>query len=154
MMKTLFLTAFYAAFILGGYAQTSDVEAEAIINLLGVQKKEAISRLVSVSAKDSVAFWRIYDEYQQKNSPVAKSRLQLYETTAMAYSKMTNGMADSLAKKYFENRIAQEKSLEGILQKNKGCHADATTAFEFYQAEVYLLTYMRAQIMQRIPTLW
>ena len=151
MRKTLFLTTFYAVYMMGGYAQTSDVEAEAIINLLGVQKKEAIARLVSVSAKDSVVFWKIYDEYQQKNAPVAKSRLQLYEATANSYSNMTNGMADSLAKKYFENRMAQEKSLEEYYKKIKTA-TDATTAFEFYQAEVYLLTYMRAQIMQRIPT--
>jgi hypothetical protein len=111
-MKSLFLTAFYAAFTMGGYAQTSDDEAKAIINLLGIQKKEAIARLVPVSEKDSAAFWKLYEEYQQKNAPVAKNRLQLYETTAMSYSNMSNGMADSLAKKYFENRIAQEKSLE------------------------------------------
>ena len=151
MMKSLFLTAFFAAFMLGGIAQTSDDEAKAIINLLGVQKKEAIARLVPVSAKDSAAFWKIYDEYQQKNAPVAKSRLQLYETTAMSYSNMSNAMADSLAKKYFDNRITQEKSLEEYYKKIKAA-TNATTAFEFYQAEVYLLTYMRAQIMQRIPT--
>ena len=33
-------------------AQTSDAEAEAIVNLLGVQKKEAIGHLVSVNGKD------------------------------------------------------------------------------------------------------
>jgi hypothetical protein len=151
MIKTLLLTAFYAAFIMSGYAQTSDDEAAAIINLLGVQKKEAIARLVPVSGKDSAAFWKLYEEYMQKNAPVAKNRLHLYETTANSYSNMTNGMADSLAKKYFENRMSQEKSLEEYYNKIKAA-TNATTAFEFYQAEVYLLTYMRAQIMQRIPT--
>jgi hypothetical protein len=64
---------------------------------------------------------------------------------------MTNSMADSLAKRFFDNRLVQEKSLEEYYKKIKAA-TDATTAFEFYQAEVYLLTYMRAQIMQRIPT--
>ncbi|MBO9200808.1 MULTISPECIES: hypothetical protein [Niastella] len=151
MIKPLFLTAFFTAFILAGFAQTSDDEAVAIINLLGVQKKEAIARLVPVDAKDSAAFWKLYEEYQKKNAPVAKNRLQLYETTASSYGNMTDGMADSLAKKYFENRMVQEKSLEEYYKKIKTA-TNATTAFEFYQAEVYLLTYMRAQIMQRIPT--
>ena len=53
-------------------AQTSDAEAEAIVNLLGVQKKEAISKLVSVTGKDSIAFWKIYNEYHQKNLTTAK----------------------------------------------------------------------------------
>jgi hypothetical protein len=33
------------------FAQTSDEEAEAIVKLLGVQKKEAIAKLVSVTGK-------------------------------------------------------------------------------------------------------
>src|SRR3954469_17368530 len=93
------------------FAQTSDAEAEAIINLLGVQKKEVIAKLVSVTGKDSVAFWKLYDEYQHKNVPVAKSRIRLYERTAMSYGTMTTNIADSLARKYFANRVDQEKTL-------------------------------------------
>jgi len=124
------------------YAQTSDAEAEAIINLLGVQKKEAIAKLVPVKGKDSVAFWKLYDQYQVKNKEVAKSRIRLYEKTAVAYS---------LSLKYFDNRLAQEKSLQEYYQKIKAA-TNAVTAFQFYQAEVYILTQVRAQIMQQIPT--
>ena len=133
------------------YAQTSDAEAEAIVNLLGVQKKEAVSKLVSVSGKDSIAFWKIYDEYQKNNMATAKSRLQLYEQTAHAYGAMTAGKADSLARRYFENRVGQEKTLEEYYKKIKDA-TNSVVAFEFYQAEVYLLTQIRASIMQQIPT--
>jgi hypothetical protein len=132
-------------------AQTSDAEAEAIINLLGVQKKEAIARLVTASGKDSVAFWKLYDEYQTKNMSVAKSRIQLYEKTAQSYGDLSPRVADSLAKKYFDNRVFQEKSLQEYYGKIKAA-TNAVIAFEFYQAEVYLLTQIRAQIMQQIPT--
>ena len=71
------------------FAQTSDAEAEAIINLLGVQKKEAIAKLVPVTGKDSVAFWKIYEEYHQKNLATGKQRIKLYEQTAQAYRNMT-----------------------------------------------------------------
>src|SRR3954452_1521778 len=94
------------------YSETSDAETDAIINLLGVQKKEAVSKLVSVSAKDSVAFWKIYDEYQAENKKTAKDRLQLYERTAHAYSNLTPAIADSLASQYFTNRVGQEKTLQ------------------------------------------
>ena len=57
----------------------------------------------------------------------------------------------SLAKKYFVNRIEQEKSLESYYNKVKAA-TNAVVAFEFYQAEVYLLTQIRASIMQQIPT--
>jgi hypothetical protein len=115
-MKSLLFLALCASTI-SGFAQTSDAEREAIINLLGVQKKEAISKLVSVTGKDSTAFWKLYDEYQKKNAAIAKSRLRLYEKTAMSYGNMSNALADSLAKKYFDNRISQEKVLKTITRK-------------------------------------
>jgi hypothetical protein len=118
---------------------------------LGVQKKEAISKLVPVSGKDSIAFWKIYDEYQQSNKATAKDRIGLYEKTAQSYSNMTPAIADSLAAKYFTNRIEQEKSLQVYYNKIKAA-TNAIIAFEFYQAEVYMLTQLRAQIMQQIPT--
>ena len=133
------------------HAQTSDAEADAMINLLGVQKKEAIAKLVSVSGKDSVAFWKIYDEYLKKNKEVAKSRIRLYEQTAHSYGNMTPPVADSLARKYFQNRNSQEKSLEEYYQKIRAA-TNPLVAFQFYQAEVYLLTMVRASIMQQIPT--
>jgi hypothetical protein len=150
-MKKLLLILVCAISAIDMYAQTSSAEAEAIVNLLGVQKKEAIGKLVSVTGKDSVTFWKLYDEYQKKNLEVAKSRFHLYEQTAFAYGNMTNKVADSLARKYFENRLIQEKSLEEYYSKIKNA-TNAVTAFEFFQAEVYILNQVRTHIMQQIPT--
>jgi hypothetical protein len=147
---TLLITACLGT-VSGLFAQTSDAEADAIVNLLGVQKKEAVSKLVVVASKDSAAFWKIYDEYQKLNKSTAKSRIGLYEKTAHSYQNMTPALADSLANKYFGNRMEQEKTLEVYYNKIKTA-TNAVTAFEFYQAEVYLLTMMRAQIMQQVPT--
>ena len=66
-MQTILATiiaVFAATFI---YAQTSDAETDALVNLLGVQKREAMGRLVNVTAKDSVAFWKIYDRISQQS---------------------------------------------------------------------------------------
>ena len=152
-MKTKMLLFVIIALVstFGAYAQTSDAEADALINLLGVQKKEAIAKLVPVSGKDSVAFWKVYNEYQQVNKANARARIKLYEETAHSYGNMTPVAADSLAKRYFSNRIEQEKMLETYFQKIKAA-TDPVIAFEFYQAEVYLLTQIRAQIMSQIPT--
>lgn len=151
MKIILVLTTFLIGIVAEAHAQTSEAEADAIVNLLGVQKKEAISKLVPVSGKDSVAFWKIYDEYQVSNKATAKSRIGLYEKTAHAYSNMTPAIADSLATKYFFNRAEQEKSLELYYKKIKAA-TNALIAFEFYQAEVYMLTQIRSTIMQQIPT--
>ena|SRR5688572_21693099 len=132
-------------------AQTSDAEADAIINLLGVKKREAVSKMVMVQGKDSVAFWKIYDEYQQANRVTAKNRMALYERTANAYNRMEPAVADSLAQAYFINRAEQEKSLESFYNKIKSS-TNGLIAFQFYQAEVYLLNSIRTSIMQQIPT--
>src|SRR3954468_4521266 len=130
-IKTTLIAALFTAFISIAQAQTSDAEADAIVNLLGVQKREAISKLVPVSGKDSVAFWKIYDEYHELNKATAKTRLKLYEKTAFAYNKMTPVIADSLSTKYFENRFDQEKTLEMYYKKIKTA-TNAVVAFEFY----------------------
>ena len=150
-MKPLSITLFCLFLAFGAYAQTSDAEADALATLLGVQKKEAISHLVSVSGKDSVTFWNLYEEYNKKNTSTIKARIRLYEATARAYGNMTNATADSLAARYFDNRGGQEKSLEEYYKKIK-LATNPVVAFEFYQAEVYVLTQIRASIMQQIPT--
>lgn len=150
-MKKIFLLLACIVSASSMYAQISDAEAEAVVNLMGVQKKEAIAKLVQIHGKDSIAFWRLYDEYQKKNLATAKTRFSLYEKTAIAYGDMNPATADSLARKYFDNRISQEKSLEEYYKKIKAA-TNAVTAFEFYQAEVYILTQVRAHIMQQIPT--
>ncbi|HWN89110.1 MAG TPA: hypothetical protein VNM35_08610 [Chitinophagaceae bacterium] len=133
------------------HAQTSDAEAEAIVNLLGVQKREAVAQLVQVSGKDSIAFWKVYDEYEKATAKWAKVRLGLYERTAAAYGNMTPTIADSLASKFFVQRAEQEKSLETYYKKMKAA-TNPVVAFMFYQSETYLLTHLRSQIMAQIPT--
>jgi len=142
---------FYSAQAQTNVSYTSDAETEALANLLGVQKKEAVAQLVHVTGKDSVAFWKIYNEYQTENNKVMKDRIGLYEHTAQAYSNMTPAIADSLANLYFINRMNQEKSLQEYYGKIKAA-TNSVVAFQFYQAEVYLITLVRAQIMQQIPT--
>ena len=150
-LKIFLVIVACAGIAFAGYSQTSDAEADAIVNLLGVQKKEAIAKLVAVSGKDSVEFWKLYEAYQKENKQIALSRLTLYEKTAQAYSNMTAAVADSLASKYFSNRIEQETSLQNYYKKIKAA-TNSVIAFEFYQAEVYMLTQLRASIMQQIPT--
>ena len=116
--KTLFVIMAWTGIAFAGYSQTSDAEAEAIVNLLGVQKKELIAKLVAVSGKDSVEFWKLYESYQKENKQIALSHLALYEKTAQAYSNMTAVVADSLAAKYFSNRVNQEASLQEYNKKN------------------------------------
>ena len=152
LLSVIFAGASYAADA-QTYAsyQNEDAEAEAMINLLGVQKREAIAQLVPVTVEDSAAFWKLYDEYNNLNKKTAKIRLTLYEKTVHSYANMTPAVADSLALQYFSNRVEQEKMAQDYYKKIKAA-TNSVVAFEFYQAEAYLLTQIRSQIMQQIPT--
>jgi hypothetical protein len=132
-------------------AQKSAAELQAVANLLTVQKKDAVAKLVSVSGKDSIAFWKVYDDYQKDNEKFMMDRISLYEGTANSYNNLNNGVADSLASKYFANRGGQEKLLETYYKKIKTA-TNPVVAFQFYQAETYLLTLIRANIMNQVPT--
>ena len=77
--------------------------------------------------------------------------MELYQRTVQSYANMTPAVADSLAQQYFKNRVDQEKMAQDYYKKIKAA-TNPVVAFEFYQAEVYLLTQIRAQIMQQIPT--
>src|SRR5450432_702424 len=149
--KIILLSAFFLSSFSFLMAQTSDAETDAIINLLGVQKREAVSRLVPVSGKDSLAFWKIYDEYLGVNKVNAKRRIALYERTANAYANLTPATADSLANKYFLNRMDQEKNIQLYYGKIKVA-TNAVIAFKAITALVATLILMRAQIMSQVPT--
>jgi hypothetical protein len=151
MKKNLLLCMLFFVSTVGTYSQTSDDELEAMVNLLGVQKKEAIAKLVVLSPTEANVFWKIYDEYQLENKKTAVDRMKLYQKTALSYSSLTPEVAESLSAEYFKNRKDQEEHLETFCKKIKKA-TNATVAFQFYQAEVYLLTLVRAQIMQQIPT--
>lgn len=150
LQSSLLIALFIGASFIG-HSQVSDEEADAVINLLGVHKKEALSKLVEVSGKDSAAFWKLYDEYQKWNKQAARSRIKLYEQTAKAYSNMTAANAESLANKYFAARMEEEKKLQEYYKKIKTA-TNPITAFQFYQAETFLSTSIRASIMEEVPT--
>ena len=85
------------------------------------------------------------------NKKHAKDRIKLYEGTVHAYASMNPKLADSLASRFFANRMDQEKILEVYYGKIKAA-TNPIIAFEFYQAETFILTQIRANIMRQIPT--
>lgn len=132
-------------------AADADAETDALLTLLGIQKKEAVAQLVHLEEKQSATFWKLYDQYTAESKKNAKARMKLYERTAQSYSSLNAATADSLANGFFKQRLEQEKLIETYYGKIKK-EVDPVVAFQFYQAEVYLLTQIRAQILQQIPT--
>ena len=151
-LKTTFLALFFAGIAFSSYSQapTND-ELDAIVTLLGMEKKQAINELVNITSKDSANFWKVYNTFEDEQKKFRKKRILAYEKLVKAYSAMDDKTADELAKDFFELRIGQEKLLEQYYGKIK-LATNSSMAIQFYQAETYFLTLARATIMQQIPT--
>jgi hypothetical protein len=129
---------------------TSNDEIDAIVTLLGAQKRDLVKELVNITPKDSTAFWKVYTAFEQDMKKFRKERIQNYEKFAKAYSNMDDKTADELAKSLFSNRSGQEKLFEEYYGKMKAA-TNASLAIQFYQCEIYYLTLARANIMQQLP---
>src|SRR5690242_17046341 len=151
-LKISFIVLIFIGLSFSGYSQaTANDELDAAVALLGVQKKQVVAELVNITKADSVNFWKVYNAFEVEQSKFRKTRIQAYERLVNAYSTMDVKTADQLAKDFFELRNGQEKLLLQYYEKMKAA-TNAVVAIQFYQAETYILTLARANIMQQIPT--
>ncbi|HEV8514792.1 MAG TPA: hypothetical protein VGQ59_16020 [Cyclobacteriaceae bacterium] len=151
-LKFVLVTVFLLSLSLSSFSQaTSNDELDAIVTLLGAQKRDLVKELVNITPKDSANFWKVYSAFEQDQKKSRKERIQSFEAFANAYNKMDDKTADELAKKLFETRLTQEKLFQQYFEKVKAA-TNATLALQFYQAETYYLTLARASIMQQLPT--
>jgi hypothetical protein len=151
-LKTGFLALALTCLAFSSFSQvTSNDELDAVVTLLGVQKRDLVKELVHITAKDSTNFWKVYAAFEQDQKKLRKERIQAYEKFAKAYDNMDDKTADELAKSFAESRIGQEKLLEQYYSKMKAA-TSASLAIQFYQAETYYLTLARANIMQQLPS--
>ena len=132
------------------FAQTSDAEADAMINLLGVQKREAVSKLVYVATKDSATFWKIYDEYEIERKAIGKEKYSLLEKYAQHYGTMDAETMDDIMNDMIALTNKTDKlqaTYYGKVKKAAGVKA----ASQFLQLEYYLSAAIRAAILEEIP---
>jgi hypothetical protein len=150
-LKFVLITVFLLSLSLSSFSQgNSNDELDAIVTLLGAQKRDLVKELVNIMPKDSAKFWKVYSAFEQDMKKYRKERIQGYEKFAKAYSNMDDKTADELAKILFTNRSGQEKLFEDYYGKMKAA-TNASVAIQFYQCEIYYLTLARANIMQQLP---
>ena len=151
-LKIIFLVLFCTCVALSSFSQaaTND-ELDAIVTLLGMEKKQAINELINITTKDSANFWKVYSTFEEEQKKFRKKRILTYEKLVNSYNAMDDKTADQLAKDFFELRMGQEKLLEQYYGKMKVA-TSSSMAIQFYQAETYFITLARGTIMQQIPT--
>jgi hypothetical protein len=145
IIAALFLASF-------AYTQSNKEEVDLYQAAFGKEKKAVVADFVKPSPAQKDAFWKLYDEYETQRKDLGKQRIELLKQYANQYQTMTGEQADAWTKKVIE----LQKKTDGLIVTYYGkvkAISDGLVATQFYQIENYILTAIRAQLLQNIPFL-
>lgn len=151
-MKKYFI-ALATLLFLSVNVQAQNTEKEDVDELqaiFGREKKELIADLIKVSPENATKFWSVYDKYEVERKALGRERISLIKNLSDAYENMTPAKADAVS----EQAMKLSKDFDKLLDKYYTAmkkEVGAVTAFEFYQAESYILTEVRSTLMEGIP---
>jgi len=149
MKKTILIAAalFMATF---AWAQSNKEEVDLMQAAFGMEKKQIVTDFVKPSAAQKDAFWKLYDEYETQRKELGKQRITLLKQYADEYLTMTPEQADAWTKGVIE----LQKKTDGLIVTYYGkvkAISDGLVATQFYQIENFILTAIRAKMLQNIP---
>lgn len=148
-MKKLFFTLAAILMISSLNAQTKE-EVDLLQAAFGMEKKAIVADFVQPSAANQEVFWQLYDEYETARKELGVTRINLLKQYAENYSSMTNETAEAWVSEVMKLQSATDKLMASYYKKIKKA-TDAITAFKFYHIESYLLSSIRASILEDIP---
>jgi|SRR6478609_2409897 hypothetical protein len=150
MKKTLLFAACTLFALNSLIAQSNKEDIEIIQNAFGKDKKMLVSEFLQGSIKDSVAFWKLYDEYEDKRKALGKERIDIIQQYADNYDNLTDAKATELANASFANDAKYTQLFQTYLKKFSAV-TGARNAAKLLQLEVYLQTLIRAKVMTDVP---
>jgi hypothetical protein len=131
-------------------AQSNKEDVDLIQAAFGKDKKDLVSQYMMVSAKDSAAFWKLYDEYETKRKALGKERINIIQSYADNYNNLTNAKATELGNaviKSDENYTKLQKEYFDKFGKVVG----GKNSLKLFQLELYLQNMVRVKVMNSIP---
>ncbi len=151
MKKYIFIIAalFLSSF---AYTQSDKEEIDLMQAAFGMDKKAVVADFVKPSATQKDAFWKLYDQYETQRKNLGKQRIELLKQYASQYQTMTAAQADAWTLKVIELQKKTDALIVTYYTKVKAI-SDGLVATQFYQIENYILTAIRAQVLQNIPFL-
>lgn len=143
IIAALFISTF-------GFAQSAQEEVDLIQSLYGMQKKEIVADFVKLEGAQKDAFWKLYDAYELERKALGQRRINLLATYAEFYSSLDDDATDILIKEMNTLALKNDKLISTYYGKMKK-PAGVKAAAQFVQIESYLLSSIRAAILEEIP---
>ena len=149
MKKTLF-TSVLLLLVSLGFAQSNKEEVDLVQSIFGIEKKAMAAEFITLDATQKDAFWLAYDEYETKRKELGKKRIDLLNKYAASYTTMDDATADDIVNQTISLQAETDKLVNTYYKKiKKSC--GVKPAAQFYQLESYVLSEIRAAIMENIP---
>ena len=133
-------------------AQSNKEEMDLMQAAFGLDKKAAVAEFVKPSESQKDAFWKLYDEYETQRKDLGKQRIGLLNQYADQYETMTSEQADAWTKKVIDLQGKTDKLIITYYGKVRKI-SDGVVATQFYQIENFILTGIRAEILENVPFL-
>ncbi|NEU09629.1 hypothetical protein GZH53_14980 [Flavihumibacter sp. R14] len=149
-MKYLFIL--FATLLLNispASAQSDKEDVEILQATYGKEKKELVRQYLK-APKDSVAFWKEYDEYEIKRKAIGRERLELLRQYVESYETMTGPVASKIVTKTIENDKKYSELYHQYYSRFSKIIGSVEAA-RLFQLEYYLQTMIRETIQENLP---
>jgi len=148
MKHLLFIAALFISSI--GFAQSNTENVDLIQSLYGMEKKAIVAEFIMLDGTQKDAFWNLYDEYEMKRKAYGKERVELLQKYAYNYNSLDDATTDAIIKEMNSLGAKTDKLISTYYGKMKK-PAGVKAAAQFVQIESYLLSVVRASILENIP---
>lgn len=149
MKKTLFIAPLLMASSLV-FAQSNKEEVDLFQAVFGKEKKAVVAEFIKLEGAPKDAFWADYDKYETERKALGKKRIELLDKYATKYTSLDDVSTDEIIKELISLTSQNDKLIADYYQKIKK-DAGVKPAAQFYQIEGYVLSKVRATIMENIP---
>jgi len=149
-MKKIFTLLLFVVGSWSVFAQSNKEDVDLIQSVFGKEKKALVASFVTLDPASSDGFWKLYDEYETARKDLGKKRIALLEKYASSYGNMDDAAMDQLMKETQSLQVQTDKLIVQYYGKMKKV-AGVKPASQFYQLEGYLLSVIRATILENIP---
>jgi hypothetical protein len=149
MKKILMIVAFV---MLQGFvfAQSNKEEIDLFQSVFGMEKKALVAEFITLEGVQKDAFWKHYDSYEAERKALGQKRIALLNKYATNYATLDDPGTDEIVKEMITLQGQTDKLIVDYYKKIKK-DSGVKAAAQFYQIEGYLLSKIRATIMENIP---
>ena len=131
-------------------AQSNQEEIDFFQSVFGMEKKALVAEFIKLEGAQKDAFWTAYDEYEAKRKALGQRRIAILHKYANSYATLDDLTTDEIIKEVITLQGKNDKLVADYYKKMKKS-AGTKPAAQFYQIEGYILSKIRATIMENIP---